>query len=117
MASSREQEKAKEVVHELFRAACFIRKLFPLCPPYPSLNGIPVQPPKNLLQARSDVELMEAVQMAGLQTTPEILNLRQRPELDVLVSLQVACHSQPFHELAVLTNVIQEGITMVCKWQ
>ena len=117
MASSREQKKAKEVVYESFRAPCLIRKLFLLCPSYSSLNGILVESPKNLLQAGSDVEFMKAVRMTRLQTALYISKLRERAELDVLVSFHFPFSSQPVREFTAVNNVIQEEVTMVCKWQ
>jgi len=61
MTPSGGQEKPVEFVDKLFRVAFLIGKSFSFCPLDFPLKRILVQLPKNLLQARSYIKLVEPV--------------------------------------------------------
>src|SRR5580704_6482310 len=73
MAPPGNQDEAVEFVQQLFGPTCFVGKPFLLCPPDLALNGIFVESAKNLFQTHPDVELVEAVRTARLDTKSAIV--------------------------------------------
>src|SRR6266852_5876186 len=67
MAPPGTQQKPVELTGKLFSATCLIEKLLPFCPPHLPSEGIIVQSSKNLIQTRTQIQLVKPVRTTRLQ--------------------------------------------------